>query len=76
MNTAHHTNADLAATIYKARHDSVAKIVHWLCQVSSLPYYDKWWDNVPLPVVEDADIKVLWDFNILRTVIFQQEDLT
>ena len=35
-----------------------------MCQVSSLPYSDKWWDHVPLPVVEDADTKALWDFNI------------
>ena len=66
----------LAATQYMARHDSLAKIVHWwLCQVSSLPYSDKWWDHVPLPVVKDADTKVLLGFNILQTVILQQENL-
>ena len=31
---------------------------------SSLPYSDKWWDHVPLPVVENADTKGLWDFNV------------
>ena len=29
-----------------------------------MPHSDKWWDHVPLPVVEDADTKALWDFNI------------
>jgi len=55
----------LAATQYKSRHDLVATLVHWwLCQANSMPYSAKWWDHVPLPVVEDDDFNVLWDFNI------------
>jgi len=51
-------------------------LVHWwLCQANSMSYSAKWWDHVPLPVVEDDDFKVLWDFNILQTVIFQPEGL-
>ena len=55
----------LAATQYKSRHVSVAKLVHWwLCQANLLPQSAKWWDHVPLPVIENDSTKLLWDFNI------------
>ena len=55
----------LAATQYKSRYDSVAKILHWwLCRASSLPYSVKWWNHAPLPGVEDDVTKILLDFNV------------
>ena len=55
----------LAATMYKQRHDRIGKIIHW----SILKHFNytvsrNYWDHVPTSVVENNDMKVLWDFNI------------
>jgi len=55
----------LAATMYMQRHDRIGKIIHWsiLKRFNSVVSHN-YWDHVPAAVVENNDMKVLWDFNI------------
>ena len=55
----------LAATMYKQRHDRIASIVHWsLLRCFNQPVSHNYWDHIPIAVVENSNVKVLWDFNI------------
>ena len=55
----------IAQTDYKHRHDKVAAAVHWsICKKYSLPHTEKWYDHRAEPVVENEQVKLLWDFNI------------
>ena len=55
----------LAQTEYKKRHDKVATMVHWeLCKQHSLPHSKNWYDHRAEDVLENDDVKLLWDFNI------------
>ena len=56
----------LAQRDYKARHDSVAKAVHWnLCKKFDLECKEKWYEHEPEKVIEsDTEVKILWDFSI------------
>ena len=55
----------LAQKEYKRRHDNVAKRLHWdLCKKNGLKCNEKWYEHEPASVVENDDIKLLWDFNI------------
>jgi len=55
----------LAGTLYKLRHDSVLKYLYWLlCQKYSLNCCAQWWKHEPSPIVENKQVKILWDFNI------------
>ena len=50
---------------YKRRYDTVAKLVHWkLCEKHKLERKEKWYENYPERVVEDDDVKLIWDINI------------
>ena len=50
---------------YKRRYDTVAKLVHWkLCEKHNLERKEKWYENCPERVVEDDDVKLIWDINI------------
>ena len=50
---------------YKRRHDNVARRLHWdLCKTNGLKCNVKWYELEPGSVVENDDIKLLWDFNI------------
>ena len=50
---------------YKRRYDTVAKLVHWkLCEKHNLERKEKWYENYPERVVEDDDVKLIWDINI------------
>ena len=47
------------------RHDKVGQAIHWkLCQKFSLPCKDKWYDHAPEGVMENDQVKVLWDFRV------------
>lgn len=47
------------------RHDRVAKIIHWhLCKRWTLEHADKWYDLEPSTVIENEDVKMLWDMKI------------
>ena len=55
----------LTATMYKQRHDRIARIVHW----NLLKHFNKhvsceYWKYVPSAVVDSSEVKVLWNFNI------------
>ena len=55
----------LAQKEYKRRHDNVAKKVHWdFCKKNGLEHTEKWYEHVPEGVVENEEIKVLWDINV------------
>ena len=55
----------LAQKEYKRRHDNVAKKVHWdFCKNNGLEHTEKWYEHVPEGVVENEEIKVLWDINV------------
>ena len=47
---------------YKRRHDNVARIVHWkLCGKYNLKRSEKWYEHAPEDVVENEEVKILWD---------------
>ena len=55
----------LAQCEYNRRHDTVAKLVHWkLCEKHNLERKEKWYEHCPEGVVEDDDVKLIWDINI------------
>ena len=55
----------LAQKEYKRHHDNVARRFHWdLCRKNGLKCNEKWYEHEPDSVVENDDIKLLWDFNI------------
>ena len=55
----------LAQKEYKRRHDNVTKKVHWnICKKNGLKHSEKWYEHALEGVVENEEIKVLWDINI------------
>ena len=52
----------LAGKEYKERHD---KNIHWhLCGKYGIERTETWWSHEPEAVVENQDVKILWDFNV------------
>ena len=69
----------LAGTLYKLRHDSVLKYLHWLlCQKYSLDCCAQWWKHEPPSIIENEQVKILWDFNIFcdHIISARRPDLT
>ena len=57
-------SSKLAQSEYRMWHDYVAWYVHWqLCGKAELQRADQWYKQAPERVVENAGLKVLWDFN-------------
>ena len=57
--------SQLAGTQYLARHDNVAKYIHWLlCGKYDIQREHNWWKHSPVSVVENECVKILWDFNV------------
>ena len=55
----------LAQKQYKARHNSVAQIIHWeLCGMYGFEREKKWYEHEPQSVLENEEAKILWDFTI------------
>ncbi|XP_068707395.1 uncharacterized protein [Montipora foliosa] len=56
----------LAQREYKMwRHDKVGQVIHWkFCQKFNIPCKDKWYVHDPEGVIENDQVKVLWDFRI------------
>ena len=55
----------MAQTEYKGRHDRVAAAVHWsILKAHGLPHTQSWYEHRAEKVVENEDVKVLWDFNV------------
>ena len=57
--------AKLAQKEYKRRHDNVARIIHWeLCNKFGLEKARYWYEHKPEGVIENDQVKILWDFMI------------
>ena len=55
----------LAQGEYKKRHDRVASIIHWeLCATHGFQRSKNWFDHRAESVLENDEVKILWDFNI------------
>ena len=56
----------LAQNHYKNwRHDKIAQILHWkLCQLYCFDCSEKWYEHEIEKVLENDDVKILWDFKI------------
>ena len=55
----------LAQREYKRMHDNIAKFIHWkISEKYGLERNEKWYEHCPEGVVEDDDVKLIWDMNI------------
>lgn len=55
----------LAQREYKRRHDNIAKFIHWkMSEKYGLERKEKWYEHCPEGVVENDNIKLIWDINI------------
>ena len=55
----------LAQKEYKRRHDNVARFIHWkLCGKYKLERSDKWYEHNAEGIIENDEVKILWDFMI------------
>ena len=70
----------LAPTKYLYRHNMVARVVHWhLCKTFHIHLdVTSWHDHQPLPVVENDEVKLLWDFGMItdHAVCHNRPDIT
>ena len=56
---------ELAQTVYLHRHNAVASYLHWkLCGYHGLPTGQNWYEHNPDKIVENENLKILYDFNI------------
>ena len=50
---------------YKRRHDNVAKKIYWdFCKKNGFKHTEKSYGHLPEGVVENEEVKVLWDINV------------
>ena len=71
--------SNLAQKEYKKRHDKVSLRVHWeLSKKYDLECGEKWYEHQPLPVIENDQVKLVWDGTILtdRHVPHNRPDIT
>ena len=62
----------LAQREYKGRHDTVAKALHWkICKEYHLPSAEKWYNHTPEKVLENEEIKILWDYDVRTDHVIQ-----
>ena len=55
----------LAVSQCITRHNNVAKNIHWsLCTKFGLNHTESSWNHCPPSVIENEEVKLLWDFNI------------
>ena len=55
----------LAQKDYKRRHDKVCLNLHWsLCKKYGIEVEEKWYKHKPEAVIQNEDVKILWDFMI------------
>ena len=63
--TISHICEKLAQKEYKRRHKNVARIVRWkLCGKYNVKRSEKWYEHAPEDVVENEEVKILWDVMI------------
>ena len=52
--------------------DKAASIIHWrLCKKYGVDVHKNWYRHVPLPVIENEKVKILWDVNIYTDRVIQ-----
>ena len=57
----------LAQKEYKRRNNNVARIVHWkLCGKYNLKRSEKWYEHAPEGVVENEEVKILWNVIMIQ----------
>ena len=55
----------LAQKEYKRRHDKVCQNIHWaLCKKFGFDHAECWYNHVPVAILENENVKLLWDFSI------------
>ena len=54
----------LAQREYERRHDNVAKKAQWDFCKNGLEHTEKWYEHVPEGVVQNEEVKFLWDIYI------------
>ena len=55
----------MAQTDYQERHNKVASMLHWnLCKKYHLPAFEKWWAQNVEKVLQNEEVKILWNFKI------------
>ena len=70
LSSGHHAYGSAAQPLrpqkeYRRRHDNVAKKFQWdFCKKNGLEHTEEWYEHVPEGVVENEEIKVLWDINV------------
>ena len=68
----------MAQTTYLNRHYAITSAVHWsLCGACGFEQSEDWWKHNPVPVLENANCKILYDFNIFtdRLISSRRPDL-
>ena len=56
---------ELAQGVYLQRHNTVASFLHWtMCGNENLDRNEHWYDHEPQKVIENDNVKILYDFNI------------
>ena len=68
----------IAQTVYLNRHNAITSAIHWsLCGACGFEQSEEWWKHNPEPVLENANYKVLYDFNIFtdRLISARRPDL-
>jgi hypothetical protein len=68
----------MAQTAYLRRHNKVAAIAHWqIAKNEGLDVPADWWKETPQPVMENENVKLLWDFDIQtdRTITARRPDI-
>ena len=55
----------IAQTNYKEHHNKVASMLNWnLCKKYHLPAFENWWEHNVEKVLQNEEVKILWDFKI------------
>ena len=63
---------NLAQKEYKRRHDNMANEVHWdFCKKNGLKHTEQWYEHIPEGIVENEEVKVLWDINVKRDNVIE-----
>ena len=70
--------SSIAATMYKQRHDSVAKIIHWALSRQFGPSFGlvvstHYWNYVSKSVSDNSRVKLLWDFNVYTDYVLSAQ---
>ena len=63
-------------TEYKCRHDKVAAALRWsLCKEYAFPRSKRWYEHRAEKVLENGQVKILWDFHIQSDHVIEHSRL-